>query len=167
MNSKIKLGIGLVVTVGLLLLLKDPILNAFIDSAAPEDISTTAHKIEYLFNYTTILNLVYFALVCFGIFGFSYLYHYKNHPRPYYTYGNKRNQIWVVTGIGVAVFLSIDLNITRLSNNDLLDTFWAWPDPKEEKVVRIEVLGQQWAWNFRYPGADGVFNTSGRCCDFK
>lgn len=125
----------------------------------PTDISTHGHLISYLFNYTTILNIFYFVLVCVGLIGFSYLYHHRRHPKPYYTYGNKKQHIFWVTIIGVAVFLSIDLNITRISNNDLLGVFWNWPDPKEEKVVRVQVLGQQWVWNFRYPGPDDKFNT--------
>jgi cytochrome c oxidase subunit 2 len=55
--------------------------------------------------------------------------------------------------------MSIDLNITRLSNNDLLSTFWKWPDPKTEKVLRVEVMAQQWMWSFRYAGPDNEFNT--------
>ena len=50
--------------------------------APPEDISVNGHLIDYLFNYTTTLNLVFFILVCIGLFGFSYLYHQKRHPKP-------------------------------------------------------------------------------------
>ena len=124
----------------------------------PEDISEHGHLIDWLFNYITLLNFFYFALVCAGLFGFSYLYYYKRHPKAYYTYGNKKIHVVVVTLIGIAVFVSIDMNIVRISNNDFLNVFNKFPDADED-VVRIEVLGQQWMWNFRYPGADGVFNT--------
>lgn len=126
---------------------------------APDIISTNGHLIDALFNYTTYLNIFYFALVCIGIFGFGYLYHAKRHPKAYYTYGNKKSHILWVTVIGIAVFLTIDLNIARISNNDLLNEFWNWPNPEKEEVIKIEVLAQQWAWNFRYAGEDGVFNT--------
>lgn len=125
----------------------------------PEDISEHGHLIDYLFNYTTSLNLFFFILVCIGLFGFSYMYHRKRHPKPYYTYGNKKIHIIVATIIGVAVFIGIDANITRMSNNDYTGIFINWPDESKEDVVRVEVLGQQWAWNFRLAGADGVFNT--------
>ena len=62
--------------------------------------------------------------------------------------------------IGAAVFLSIDLNIARIANNDLVDTFWKWPDHKTEKVLRVEVMAQQWMWSFRYAGPDGEFSTA-------
>ncbi|MEC7275028.1 MAG: hypothetical protein VXV96_01810 [Bdellovibrionota bacterium] len=127
--------------------------------APPEDISVNGHLIDYLFNYTTTLNLVFFILVCIGLFGFSYLYHQKRHPKPYYTYGNKKTHILVATIIGVAVFIGIDMNITRMSNDDFTGVFINWPDETKEDVVRVQVLAQQWAWNFRLPGKDGVFNT--------
>lgn len=134
-------------------------LGFFESFAPPEDISANGHLIDYLFNYTTSLNLFFFILVCIGLFGFSYLYHQKRHPKPYYTYGNKKPHILVATIIGVAVFVGIDLNITRMSNNDFTGIFINWPDESKEDVVRVQVLGQQWAWNFRQAGEDGIFNT--------
>ena len=83
----------------------------------PEDISVNGHLIDSLFNYTTVLNVFFFVLVCVGLFGFSFLYNRKRHPKPYYTYGNKKIHVIVATVIGVAVFLGVDPNITRISNN--------------------------------------------------
>lgn len=125
----------------------------------PEDISTNGHLIDWLFNYTTYMNMFFFALVCVGLFGFTYKYHHRRNPKPYYTYGNKKIHLIVVLVIGTAVFMGIDMNITRISNNDFINTFINFPDPKKEDVVRVQVLAQQWAWNFRYPGKDGLFNT--------
>lgn len=125
----------------------------------PEDISTMGHRITWLFNYTTYLNLFYFTLVCIGIFGFSYLYHHKRHKKPYYTHGNKRIHTLIASGIGLAVFLSIDMMITVASNNDFKAINIQYPNPDKEKVIRIEVLAQQWAWHFRYPGANGQFRS--------
>ncbi len=125
----------------------------------PEDISTNGHLIENVFNYTTALNIFYFILVCAGLFGFSYFYHHRRHPRPYYTYGNKKIHLMVTAGIGLAVFFTIDLNITRMSNNDMVNTFWKWPDETKEEVLKVEVLAQQWMWHFRQAGVDGEFNS--------
>lgn len=133
--------------------------HAFFDMPLPEDISTNGHLIDALFDYTTALNIFFFLLVCIGIFGFSFLYSKKRHPKAYYTYGNKKTHLIVTTVIGAAVFLAIDLNITRMSNNDLLGTFWNFPK-EEDRPIKVEVLAQQWMWNFRYAGKDGVFNTA-------
>ncbi len=124
----------------------------------PEDISVNGHLIDWLFNYTTIMNIIFFAFVCIGLFGFSYLYYYKRHPKPYYTYGNKKSHILVGTIIGALVFVFIDMNITRVSSNDFIKVFINWPK-ESEKPIRVEVMAQQWAWTFRYAGDDGVFNT--------
>ena len=124
----------------------------------PTDISKHGHLIDWLFNYTTIMNLFFFILVCLGLFGFSFLYYRKRHPKAYYTHGTKKKHIALTAFIGLAVFVSIDMNITRMSNADYIGVFTKWPTTQED-VVRVEVMGQQWMWNFRYPGADGVFNT--------
>lgn len=124
----------------------------------PIDISNEGHLIDWLFDYTTAMNLFFFTLVCIGLFGFTIIYHKKRHPKPYYTYGNKKPQIMIATLIGIAVFVGIDMNITRMSNNDYIGVFTNWPS-EDEDIVRVEVLGQQWAWNFRYAGKDGLFNT--------
>ncbi len=127
---------------------------------APENISTTGHLIDDLFNYTTLLVTFYFILVCIGLFGFSYLYSQKRSAKPYYTYGNKKKHLLFTAFIGAAVFLSVDLNITRIANNDLLNAFWKYPDPKTENVLRVEVMAQQWMWSFRYAGPDNQFATA-------
>lgn len=124
----------------------------------PEDISVSGHLITDLFNYTTYMNLLFFSLVCFGIFGFSYLYRKSRHPKAYYTHGTKKKHVLTVVGIASLVFILIDMKITTQSNEDFLNVFAKWPT-EEEKPIKIQVLGQQWAWNFRYAGNDGLFNT--------
>jgi len=129
-------------------------------SKPPVDISTNGHLIDSLFNYTTGMGIFFFILVCIGLFGFSFLYSAKRNKTPYYTYGNKKKHLMVTAFIGAAVFLAVDLNITRIANNDMREVFWKYPDPKTEKVLKVEVLAQQWMWSFRYAGPDGEFNTA-------
>ena len=66
--------------------------------------------------------------------------------------------IAIVAAIGALVFIVIDMQITGISNRDYMDVFAKWPKETDD-IVRVEVLGQQWAWNFRYAGKDGIFNT--------
>lgn len=126
--------------------------------APPEDISENGHLIDWLFNYITGMNTFFFVLVCLGLFGFSYLYSSSRHKKPYYTYGNKKAHVLVVTLIGAGVFFGIDFNITRIANNDFTKVFVNFP--KGSDVVKVQVMGQQWMWKMRYPGKDGVFNTA-------
>jgi cytochrome c oxidase subunit 2 len=124
----------------------------------PLDISTNGHLIDSLFMLTTWLILFFFFFVCLGIFGFSYLYAKKRHAKPFYTHGTSRKHIAIVAGIGALVFIMVDMQITTISNRDFVNVFLNYPKDTDD-IIKIEVLGQQWAWNFRYAGKDGVFNT--------
>jgi cytochrome c oxidase subunit 2 len=42
---------------------------------------------------------------------------------------------------------------------DLHEVFWNFPTAADHPLT-VEVMAQQWAWNFRYPGPDGKFNTA-------
>lgn len=125
----------------------------------PEDISTNGHLIMWLFNYTTYVNIFWFTLVCGGLFGFSYFYSKKRHPKPVYLHGAEKKHLLITAAIGLGVFLSVDMVITKVSSRDMKETFWKFPGEGED-IVKIQVLAQQWAWNFRYAGADGEFNTA-------
>lgn len=124
----------------------------------PEDITTNGHLIHWLFNYTTYVNIFWFALVCIGLFGFSYLYSQKRHKKALYTHGNERKHLLLTAFIGLGVFLSVDMVITKVSTRDMKETFWNFPTDSD--TIKVQVLAQQWAWNFRYAGQDGEFNTA-------
>ncbi len=125
----------------------------------PVDISVNGHLIDSLFYFTTYLILVYFIFVCIGLFGFSYYYWSKKNPKPTYLHGTSKKHVAIVAAIGAAVFITIDMQITRISNEDFANEFINWPNEAKEDVLKVQVMAQQWAWNFRYAGKDGVFNT--------
>jgi cytochrome c oxidase subunit 2 len=125
----------------------------------PVDISTSGHLIHWLFNYTTYVNLFWFALVCIGLVGFSYLYSAKRHKKAFYTHGNEKKHLLITAMIGLGVFLSVDLVITKVTTRDMKEVFWNFPE-NDPGLIKVQVLAQQWAWNFRYAGADNEFNTA-------
>ncbi len=127
--------------------------------APPEIISTNGHLVDELFTYTTVMVVIFFAFVCYGLFWFSYKYSAKRNSKVDYTYGNRKKQLKATLIIGILVFFVIDLNITRMSNDDMINEFWNFPK-KGEDITRVQVLAQQWMWNFRHAGADGKFNTA-------
>jgi cytochrome c oxidase subunit 2 len=131
----------------------------------PVDISSNGHLIEWLFNYTTFVNLFWFALVCIGIFGFSFLYSQRRHPKAFYTHGNEKKHLLITAFIGLGVFLSVDMVITKISARDVNEVFWKFPE-NDPEVIKVQVLAQQWAWNFRYAGKDGEFNTEDDVVEF-
>lgn len=125
----------------------------------PEDFSSSGHLIHWLFNYTTYVNIFWFALVCLGLFGFSFLYSSKRHKKAVYTHGNEKKHLFITAFIGLGVFLSVDMVITKVTTRDMKETFWKFPTESDD-IVKVQVLAQQWAWNFRYAGKDGEFNTA-------
>lgn len=124
----------------------------------PIDISTYGHLGDWLFDYITVAITISFILVCIGLFGFCYYYSAKRNKKPYYTYGYKKSHLKVTLLIGLLVFFGIDAMIAGIANHDIQNTFWKFPTP-EENPLQVEIMAQQWMWNFRYAGADGEFNT--------
>ena len=57
------------------------------------------------------------------------------------------------------IFLGVDVVALRRSADDLRQHFWRFPDG-DPSALRVEVTAQQWAWTFRYAGADGRFDTA-------
>ena len=76
-------------------------------------------------------------------------FRYRKDRRSDYEPENKKLEWWLtgITTVGVAAMLAPGL--------------FVWADivtpPKEASVV--EAMGQQWYWNFRYPGKDGVLGS--------
>ncbi len=75
-----------------------------------------------------------------------------------YDKGTDRRSLVVTGSLALLVFLSIDLVLVHRSRADIEEYLFKWPTSAD--TVRIEVMPQQWVWNFRYAGADGVFNTA-------
>jgi cytochrome c oxidase subunit 2 len=77
-------------------------------------------------------------------------FRYKEGHRSEYEPENTKLEVWlsVLTGIGVVIMLAPGL--------------FAWNQfiTVPEGADRVEVMGQQWQWSYRYPGADGVLGTT-------
>jgi cytochrome c oxidase subunit 2 len=58
----------------------------------------------------------------------------------------------VLLGLAVLVFGVVDLALATASRR-------AGPGPAPPDALRVEVVAQQWAWRFRYPGPDETFGT--------
>ena len=124
------------------------------------DVSRDGWRAEALFWYTTLLCIIAFALVAFALVYSSWKYRAKPGVKALYTHGTDRKS-FAVTGILAAlVFVTIDMNLVRVSQIDVKEYTYNWPTSPD--TVRIEVMAQQWAWNVRYAGPDGKFNTAGR-----
>ena len=61
--------------------------------------------------------------------------------------------------ISVITFIVLDAWVLVIAMRDLREAYWQIPEVQEPGVHRVQVLAQQWAWNFRHAGLDGEFGT--------
>jgi cytochrome c oxidase subunit 2 len=96
-----------------------------------------------------VTGTVFIAVVLFMAYC-VYLFRYQPDRRAEYEPENKKLEVWLsaLTAVGVAILLAPGLIIW---NN-----YVTVPDDATD----IEVVGSQWQWAYRYPGADGVLGTS-------
>jgi cytochrome c oxidase subunit 2 len=67
----------------------------------------------------------------------------------------------VALGLSALIFFVVDGNLYVNTMLDLNNSFWNFQVPaKDPRTVRVEVNAHQWAWDFRYAGPDGKFNTA-------
>ncbi len=125
----------------------------------PADItSEAASRIDWLFSYASWIGFFYFMLVAGSLVFFIAVYRERPGHRAYYTRGTSKTQLIFAWTFLAVFFSSVDLVLLYRSMKDSHDFFWNYP--KGPDVVRIQVMPQQWVWNFKYPGADAEFGTS-------
>lgn len=124
---------------------------------APKDISLDGYRIDNVIHYTDFVISIYFAIVVAALIYFIFRYRATKGHKAKYDHGNKRKNVMITSGLGLLVFFSVDAVIEKMAFRDLREAFWNFP--KTENVLRVEVLPQQFAWNFRYAGPDGEFGT--------
>ncbi len=124
----------------------------------PKDVSLDGHRIDWLINITGVFCSILFVIMCAWIFT-ACAKHGRNHTAEY-DHGNGKHSVTVALAVSAIIFLVVDGNLFITSMIDLSEAFWNWDIPKNNPdTVRIEVNGHQWAWDARYPGPDGQFNT--------
>jgi cytochrome c oxidase subunit 2 len=122
------------------------------------DISLDGHRVDSLFYTVTIMLAVLFLILCFLLF-WPMLAHRtgSRHQVNYHHQGGHVRDLLIAAAISAAIFFVVDGTLLVHSYYDLKQAFWNFTDGSE--VFRVEIMPQQWAWNIRYAGADGQFNT--------
>ena len=118
----------------------------------PELASEHGAALDRQFMLTLVVTGIIFILAQVGL---GYLiWRYKDRPGRTADYSHGNDKLEVVWTVATAVIF-FALVIPGQS-------IWAslYLIPPGEDVVRIEVTGQQFQWNIRYPGADGQFGTT-------
>ena len=126
---------------------------------APFDASVHGHLVDGAFRYIGIATVICFAIVVIVLL-VAVIFHRDRggRRRAQYTHGNGRAAGLLTALVAAALFFGIDAVALRRSAADLRTAFWHFPDG-DPAALRIEVTAQQWAWTFRYAGADGRFDT--------
>ena len=125
--------------------------------ASPENFTTFSKPLEDLFVYTSWTTFIFFVIMAGALGVFMVIYRQRPGHTAYYTHGTSSANKGVRTTLDLAVFISLDIVLMLASWRDPRNFIWNYPDGPE--VVKIMVMPQQWAWNFKYPGIDGKFGT--------
>jgi len=117
----------------------------------PESITTTAPAIDRLFYTVLAITSVVFVLVQATLLIFLIRYRHRPGHRAAYTHGNNLIEIiWTVIPAGILVFLA-------MYSQRVWSQVRGTPPPPD---LEVEITAEQFAWNIRYAGPDGQFNTT-------
>lgn len=127
----------------------------------PRDASAHGHRIDWLINVTNILTAALFLVMAGWILYAGIRHNAKNQAHTAkYDHGSSRRSIMLALSMAGAVFLVVDGNLFVNSTMDLHYVFQNYEKiEKDPNAIRIEINAHQWAWDFRYAGPDGKFNT--------
>lgn len=124
----------------------------------PRDASADGHRIDWLMGVTNGLTLILF-LIMTGWLLYAAFRHNEKHEAVY-DHGDSRRSILLVLSMAGSVFVIVDGNLFINSTLDLENVFHNFEKvEKDPSSVRIEINAHQWAWDSRYAGPDGKFNT--------
>jgi cytochrome c oxidase subunit 2 len=120
----------------------------FKDKVLDNPASQHGVKIDNMMYITVLVTGIVFLITQILLFWFAFRYQHKENRKAfYYPHNNKLELIWtVVPAIALTVLVGLGLYYWFQITGDA---------PKDALVV--EVTGKQFAWVYRYPGKDGVF----------
>jgi cytochrome c oxidase subunit 2 len=126
--------------------------------APPKSISSYGHRLDWLFAYTSWVAFAFFVIMVVLLGGFLWFYRERPGHKAYYTHGKAtKSEKWAPKVLDIAVFVTLDLVLIGSSYLHTRDFIWKYPQGPD--VVKVQVMPQQWVWNFRYAGLDGIFGT--------
>jgi cytochrome c oxidase subunit 2 len=124
----------------------------------PRDVSLDGHRITWLIEITMWFLVVLFILMVVWM-AIAIFKHGENHEAEY-DHGDAKKQIAIALTISGVIFLIVDGNLYVNAMVDLDEVFWNHAALEDNpNTVKIEINAHQWAWDARYAGPDGKFNT--------
>ena len=118
----------------------------------PESVSTIGPKVDHLFLVIFLITGFFFFVVQGGLLFFILKYRAKPGRQASYVHGNTLLEIiWTVVPALILVGLTISSQRLWVEIRS--------PEHFPRTAQQIEILAEQFAWNIRYPGPDGLFDT--------
>lgn len=125
----------------------------------PHDASSEGHRIDWLIGVTNGLTGILFLIMAGWLVYASVVHNEKRHTAVY-DHGTSKRSVMIALGMAGSVFVVVDGNLFFHSTSDLENVFHNFEMvEKNPNTVRIEINAHQWAWDARYAGPDGKFNT--------
>jgi cytochrome c oxidase subunit 2 len=118
----------------------------------PEAASAHGGAIDSMFTTTTILTLIVFVITQICLFGFAFVYRGSDKRKAYFLpHNNTIEKVWTIIPAAVLTIL-------------VVFGFFTWQKVMNSTEVKgdinIDVTGHQFAWELRYPGADGKLGST-------
>jgi cytochrome c oxidase subunit II len=124
----------------------------------PRDVSVDGHRIDWLIQVTGVFVTILFVITCIWMV-WAVVKHNKDHEAEY-DHGNAKHQVRFAATLSAIIFFVVDGNLWVNSTIDVNEAFWNFDKVEATQgTVRIEINSHQWAWDARYAGPDGKFNT--------
>jgi cytochrome c oxidase subunit 2 len=124
----------------------------------PEDVSAHGHRIDSLLTLSHRFDAT-LAVLMVGVLA-VFLWRFRG-PRKVPADGGTVRSRALVMVAALTIFGVVDGTLFARSLGYLDDVLWNFEVPaKHPDTVRVEVNARQWAWEVRYAGEDGRFNTA-------
>ena len=117
----------------------------------PESASAHGKKIDAMFWTTTSITMVVFVVTQILLFVFLFLYRHSPKRRAHYLpHNNTIEKVWT---IAPAIVLTVLVIFGFFTWREITDS----TDAKGQAAsIDVDITGHQFAWELRYPGADGA-----------
>ncbi len=113
----------------------------------PEAASDHGKTYDYMFIVTLVVTGIVFFITQFLLFWFAFKYQRTGEKIPYnFTHSTKLEMVWTaIPAVTMAVLVAIGLK-----------SWFHMTSAAPKGAMQIEMVGKQFNWISRYPGADGV-----------
>jgi cytochrome c oxidase subunit 2 len=124
----------------------------------PRDVSEYGHNIDWLIEVTGVFTTILFIIMVIWML-WAVFKHNEKHTAEY-DHGSSKHSVKTALLLSAVIFFVVDGNLFYNSTTDTFRIFWNHDSLENNaQAVKIEINAHQWAWDARYAGPDGKFNT--------